>query len=93
MSIDILSPAYQPPKIENKPVKRYVFEHDLNTDFEENIPQQVGIIHQLYERPEKEYLQELPELHTQVDSQNLVQRYLHEQADLVKILKIILRKY
>ena len=43
-------------------------------------------------RPGKDYLQDSPELHTQVDSKNLVQRHLPEQADVDKILKIIQRK-
>ena len=42
--------------------------------------------------PGKEYPQESPELHTQVNSENVVQRYLPKQADLDKILKLIQKK-
>ena len=41
---------------------------------------------------DQEYLQESPALHAQVDSKNLVQRYLPKQVDLDKILKITQRK-
>ena len=43
-------------------------EPDLNKDFEGNTPQQEGIIHEIYEWPGKEYLQESLELHTQDNS-------------------------
>ena len=56
-----------------------------------NILQQEEIILEVYERPSKEYLQASPELHTQVASKNLVQRYLPKQADFDIILKIIQR--
>ena len=59
-------------------------EPDLKTDFEEIVPQPEGIIHEVYERPEKEYLQELLQLPTQVTSKNLVHIYLPKQVDLGK---------
>ena len=57
--------------------------------FEENALKKERIFPQVYERPGKGYLQESPELHTQVNSKNLAQWYLPKQADLDKILKII----
>ena len=78
MPIDTLKPMYKPPRIEDELVHIDAIEPDLNTDFEENAPQQDGIIYEVYERPGKEYLQESPELHTQVDGKNLVQRYVHD---------------
>ena len=84
--------VYQPPKIEGEPVDIDAIEPDLNIDFEENSPQQEGIIYEVYERPGKEYLQESLELDKQGNSKNLVQRHLPKQADLDKILKIIQRK-
>ena len=44
-------------------------------DFEENAPQNEGIIHEVYESPE---------FTTQIDSKNLVQRYFPKQAGLDK---------
>ena len=63
----------------------------IDRDFEENAPQQKGIIHDVYEKPGKEHLKESPYLHTLVNSKNLVQRYLTQQADWDKILNIIQR--
>ena len=60
-------------------------------DFEENVPQQEAIIHDVYGRPGKEYLQESPELHAKVDSKNLLQKFLLKQPDLDKILMAIQR--
>ena len=68
MSLNTVTPAYQQPKIEDEPVDGDATEPDLNMDFEENVPQQPGIIHEVYEKPGKEYLLESPELHTQVNS-------------------------
>ena len=76
MPIGTITPAYQPPKIEDETVDVDAIEPDLNTDYEENVPQQEGSkegIHEIYERPGKENLQESPELHTHIDSKNLVQ--------------------
>ena len=55
-------------------------------DFEANAPQQEGIIHKVYERKGKEYPHESPELHAQVNNNNLGHRYL---PILRKILRII----
>ena len=61
-------------------------------DFDENGPQQEGNIHELNERLGREYMQESPVFQTLVMSKNLVQRYLPQQADLDRILKVIQRK-
>ena len=50
--------------IEDEPIHVDATEPDLITDFDEKNPQHEGIIHEVYERPGKEYLQESPELHT-----------------------------
>ena len=92
MHIGTITPAYQPPKIEDEPVHVDAIEPDLCIDSEENAPQQEGIIHEVYERPGKEYLQESPELHSQVNDKNVVQRCLHKQAEMDKILKVIHNK-
>ena len=41
---------------------------NLYTDFEENVPHFEGIIHEVYERTGEEYLQQSPELQTQIGS-------------------------
>ena len=69
---------------------------DLNTDrninFEENLPSQEGIISKTYERLDKSYIQEPPELKDLVDTTKLVQKFLPKQTDIDKILDIIKRK-
>ena len=92
MPINMIIPAYQQPQIEDEAIDVEAIEPEPSTDFAENAPQQEGIIHQVYGIPGNGYLQESPELHTQVNSKNLVQGYLYKQADLQKILKIIQRK-
>ena len=51
MPLDIITPAYQPPKIEDEPVDVDAIVPDLDMDFKENSPQQEGIIHDVYEKP------------------------------------------
>ena len=52
-------------------------EPELSTDFEENALHQEEIIHEIYEKPGKEYLQELPELLKEIDSKVI---YLNRQT-------------
>ena len=65
---------------------------DINIDFEENSPYQEGIISETYERPDKSYIRELPELGDLLHTSKLVQKFLPKQTDIDKILKIIQRK-
>ena len=65
---------YQLPNTEKEPVDLDAIEPDWNTNFEENTTQQEGILHEVYKRPGKEYLQESPELQIQVDSKKIIQR-------------------
>ena len=58
-------------------------EEDIKVDSEENSPHQECVISEIYQRPDKSYFQEPPDL------QNVV---LPKQADIDKILKIIQRK-
>ena len=37
-------------------------DHNKNVDFEENYPYEEGIIGEIYQRPDKSYFQELPNL-------------------------------
>ena len=67
-------------------------EQDINIYFEENSPYQEHVILKMYQRPDKSYFQEPPELLGIVSSGELVQTFLPKQADIDKILKIIQRK-
>ena len=67
-------------------------EQDINKDFEENSPYQEGVISETYQRPDKSYFQEPPELQGLVSTGKLVQKLLPKQADVDKRVKIIPRK-
>ena len=51
-------------------------EKNINIDFEENFPHQEGIISETYQRPDKSYFQETPEMLSQLDTGKLVQTFL-----------------
>ena len=65
---------------------------DRNIEFEENSPHQEGIISKTYERPDKSFIQEPPELKDLIDTSKLIQTVLPKQRDIDKILDIIKRK-
>ena len=65
---------------------------DINLDFEENSPFQEGVISEAYQRPDKSFFQELQELNDLVNTSNLIQNFLPQQADIDKILRVIQRK-
>ena len=65
---------------------------DRNIDFEENSPYQEGIILEMYERPDKSYIQEPTELKDLIDTTKFVQKFLPKQMDIDKILDIIKKK-
>ena len=65
---------------------------DRKIDFEENSPFQEGIILEMYERPDKSYIQEPTKLIDLIDTSNLIQKFLPKQVDIDKILDIIKRK-
>ena len=65
---------------------------EINTDFEENLPYQEGIISEIYQRPHKSQIVDPPELTDLVNTERIVQKYLPKQADIDKILKVIQRK-
>ena len=67
-------------------------EQGINTDFEKNSPYQEGVISEIYQRPNRSYFQEPPELKILVSTGNLVQMFLPKQAHIDKILKITQRK-
>ena len=65
---------------------------DINTDFEENTPYQEGIISEMYERPDKSYIKEPPELKDLLDTPKIVQNFLPKQTDKDKLLDMLQRK-
>ena len=65
---------------------------DRNVDIEENSLFQEGKISEIYERPDKSYVQEPYKLKDLIDSTNLIQKFLPKQADIDKILDVIKRK-
>ena len=65
---------------------------DINLDFEESSPFQGGFISGAYQRLDKSFFQEPKELNDLVNSSNLIQKILPNQADIVKILKVIQKK-
>ena len=48
----------------------------INTDFEANSPYQEGIISETYERPDKSYIIEPPELSDLLDISKLAKKFL-----------------
>ena len=65
---------------------------DRKIEFEENSPHQEGIISERYERPDKLFIQETPELKDSIDTSKLIPKFLPKQTDIDKILDIIKRK-
>ena len=60
-------------------------------DFEEKFPYRECVISETYQRPDRSYFQEPPELDSLINVGRLVQKVLQKQADIDKILKIIQR--
>ena len=56
-------------------------------DFEEISPYLEGVISETYQRPDKSYFQEPPELQGLVSTGKLVQNVLSKQSDIDKICK------
>ena len=56
------------------------------------MPHQEGIISETYQRPDKNYFQELKDLESLVDTSKIIQKFLPKQTDIDKILKIIQHK-
>ena len=65
---------------------------DINLDFEENSPFQEGVISEAYHEPDTSFFQEPQELNDLINTGNLIQKFLHKQMDIDKILKVIQRK-
>ena len=90
-------PIYRPPPkpteipLQEIPRKLMDLDTDINMDFKENSPYQEGVISETYQRPNRSYFQEPPELDSLISTGNLAQKFLPNQADIHKILKIIQR--
>ena len=67
------------------------FDPEINTDLEENLPFQEGVISEIYQRLYKSHLQEPQELDSLINTGKLLQKFLPKQADMDQILKIIQR--
>ena len=67
-------------------------ETDISMDFKENSPYQEGVLSETYQRCDRSYFQEPPELDSLINTGKPVQNFLPKQADIDKILKIIQRK-
>ena len=65
---------------------------ETNVDFEENSPYQEGIVSKTYERLDKSYIKEPPELKDLIDITKLVQKFLPKQTDIDQLLDMIHRK-
>ena len=70
---------YRPPSkpyeipLQEIPRKLIDFNTDINTYFEENSPYQEGVISETYQRPNRSYFQETPELDSLISTGKLVQ--------------------
>ena len=78
--------------LQDMPRKLTDLDMDFNIDIKENSPYQKGIISETYQRCDRLYFHEPPELDSLIDSGRLVQKYLPKQLDIDKILKTIQRK-
>ena len=65
---------------------------NINFDFEENSPFQEGVMSEMFQRPDKSFLQEPKELKDLINKGNYVHKYLPKQMDRDKILEMIQRK-
>ena len=65
---------------------------DRDIEFEEYSPHQEGIISEMYERPDKMFIQEPPELKDFIGTSKLIQKFLPKHRDIDNILDIIKRK-
>ena len=87
----VMMPPPRPPD-PLRPTPKVKAEMGPNLDFEENSPHQEGIITEMYESPDKSYLEQPQELTDLVDSTKQIHKYLPKQVDMDEILNIIKRK-
>ena len=85
-----MKPPPRPPDLNEN--QKILMDSDINTDLEENSLYQEVISPETYERPDKSYIREPPELGELLDTSIVVQKFLPKQTDLDKILEMIKRK-
>ena len=85
-------PPKPPDKVNNDTTSEMDIGTDPNLDFEETSPHQEGITTEMYESPDKSYIQEPQNLADKINTSNLVQKYLPKQVDIDKIWDVIKRK-
>ena len=78
----------QPQKLESKADTS----PKIDTEFKENFLYQERIISKAHQRLDKSYFQEPKELGSLVNTSKLVQKFLPQQSDIDKLLKIIQQK-
>ena len=87
----VIRPPPRPPDPPG-PIQKVCVRIEPNFDFEENSPHQEVIITEMYESPDKSYLEQPQELSDLVDSTKLIHKYLPKQVDIDKLMDIIKRK-
>ena len=65
---------------------------NINLDFEENSPYQVGIMSETFQRADKSFFQNPRDLGDLINKENLIHKFLPKQTDIDKILEVIQRK-
>ena len=80
-SLWYLDKIYRPPKPPEIPIKEIPrklsdLDPEINTGFEENSPFQEGMISETYQRPDKSYFQEPPELDGLINTGKLIWKFL-----------------
>ena len=85
-------PIYRPPPKANETpfqdIPRKLM--DLDSDV---FPISQGVTSEMYQRTHRSYFQEPPEWESHVSTGKLVQKFLPQQADIDKILKIIQKRF
>ena len=71
-----MKPPPRLPDIKTQDDRKINFDLDLEIckDFEENSPYQEGMISEIYQRPDRSHLLELPELADLINTNNIVQK-------------------
>ena len=87
----VMRPCPRPPD-PLRPTPKANAEMGPNLDFKENSPHKEGIITEMYESPDKSYLEQPQELSGLMDSTKLIHKYLPKEVDIDKIMNIIKRK-
>ena len=75
----IYRPPATPTEIPLQEVPRNLLHMDIIMDFKENSTYQEGVISETYQRPDKSYFQEPPELDSLINTGRLVQTFVPKQ--------------